>query len=56
MTGDEVSEADLQHNPVPSAVAYETHCSPNDTTDWHYVSTVRVTKQTITGQTSMTMC
>jgi hypothetical protein len=44
MTGDEVSEADLQHNPVPSAVAYETHCSPNDTTDWHYVSTVRVTK------------
>jgi hypothetical protein len=56
MTGDEVSEADLQHNPVPSAVAYETHCSPNDTTDWHYVSTVRVTKQTISGQTSMTMC
>lgn len=55
-TGDEPGEADLQHNPVPGAVAYETHCSPNGTTGWTYVSTVGVSKQTITGQTSLTMC
>ena len=55
-TGDEAGEADLQHNPVPGAVAYETQCSPNGTTDWHYVSTVGVSKQTIAGQTSLTKC
>jgi hypothetical protein len=55
-TGDEAGEADLQHNPVPGAVAYETQCSPNGTTGWAYISTVGVSKQTITGQTSMTMC
>jgi hypothetical protein len=55
-TGDEPGEADLQHNPVPGAVAYETQCSPNGTTGWHYLSTVGVSKQTVTGQTSMTMC
>lgn len=55
-TGDEAGEADLQHNPVPGAVAYETQCSPNGTTGWAYVSTVGVSKQTVTGQTSLTMC
>ncbi len=55
-TGDQAGEADLQHNPVPGAVAYETQCSPNGNTDWHYISTVGVSKQTVTGQTSMTMC
>lgn len=55
-TGDEPGEADLQHNPVPGAVAYETQCSPNGTTGWTYVSTVGVSKQTVTGQASMTMC
>ena len=55
-TGDDPGEADLQHNPVPGAVAYETHCSPNGTTGWTYVSTVGVSKQTVTGQASLTMC
>jgi len=55
-TGDDPGEADLQHNPVPGAVAYETQCSPNGTTGWTYVSTVGVSKQTVTGQASMTMC
>ena len=55
-TGDDPGEADLQHNPVPGAVAYETQCSPNGNTDWKYLSTVGVSKQTVTGQTSMTMC
>ena len=55
-TGDDPGEADLQHNPVPGAVAYETQCSPNGTTGWTYVSTVGVSKQTVTGQASLTMC
>lgn len=55
-TGDEAGEADLQHNPVAGAVAYETECSPNGTTGWTHVTTVGVSKQTITGQTSLTMC
>jgi len=54
-TGDDVGEADLQHNPVPGAVAYETQTSPNGNTDWAYLTTAGVSKQTVTGQPSMTM-
>jgi hypothetical protein len=54
-TGDSPGEADLQHNPVAGAVAYETQVSDNPTTGWAHYNTCSLSKQTVTGQPNMAM-